>query len=151
MSTPSTALDSNDIIKVVRVDSNGVGEKLGVTLTGLFNSAVGYRTGAGGTVTQATSITTGVTLSKLSGQITTVSQTVAAGAEADFTVTNTEVEATDVVAVSISDHTSAGTFIASVSAIAAGSFDVRLTNVHASAAGDDTLTINFVIIKGASS
>ena len=71
-----------------------------------------------GTVTQATSITTGVTLNKLAGAITTVSQTVAAGAEADFVVSNSKVDATDLVGVCIKTHTSGGTFLASVAAVA---------------------------------
>lgn len=98
-------------------------------------------------VTQATSITTGVTCSALAGVITTVSQTVAAGAEAEFTVTNTEVAATDVVVACIKDHTSAGTFDVSVSDVSAGSFKLRLTNLHASTAGNDVLVINFLVIK----
>jgi hypothetical protein len=98
-------------------------------------------------VTQATSIATGVTCNAYSGVITTVSQTVAAGAEAQFTVTNNKVVATDVVAVSIKTHTSAGTFIASVTAVAAGSFQITLTNLHVSAAGDNVLVINFAVIK----
>lgn len=98
-------------------------------------------------VTQATSITTGVTVNALAGVITTVSQTVAAGAEAEFTVTNSEVAATDVVVACIKTHTSAGTFDVSVSAVAAGSFKLRLTNLHASTAGDNVLVINFLVIK----
>ncbi len=98
-------------------------------------------------VTQATSITTGVTCSAYSGVITTVSQTVAAGAEAEFTVTNTLVAATDVVVACIKTHTSAGSFIVAVSAVAAGSFKLHLTNLHASAAGDNVLVINFIVLK----
>lgn len=98
-------------------------------------------------VTQATSITTGVTCNALSGVITTVSQTVAAGAEADFVVTNNQVVETDVVVACIKTHTSAGTFMVSVAAVGAGQFTVRLTNLHASAAGDNVLVINFFVIK----
>jgi hypothetical protein len=98
-------------------------------------------------VTQATSITTGVTCSALSGVITTVSQTVAAGAEAEFTVTNTLVAATDVVVACIKTHTSAGSFIVAVSAVAAGSFKLHLTNLHASTAGNNVLVINFLVLK----
>lgn len=98
-------------------------------------------------VTQATSITTGVTLNAYSGVITTVSQTVAAGAEAEFTVTNSKVAATDTVVACIKTHTSAGTFAVDVSAVAAGSFKLRLTNLHASAAGDNVLVINFIVLK----
>lgn len=96
-------------------------------------------------VTQATSITTGVICSDYSGVITTVSQTVAAAAEAEFTVTNTKVKATDVVTACIKDHTSAGTFAVDVSDVSDGSFKLRLTNLHASAAGDNVLVINFAV------
>ena len=98
-------------------------------------------------VTQATSITTGVTCNALSGVITTVSQTVAAGAEAEFTVTNNKVAATDVPVVAIKDHTSAGEFIAAVSDVSDGSFKIRLSNLHASTAGNNVLVLNFAIIK----
>lgn len=100
-------------------------------------------------VTQATSISTGVTLNATTGVITTVSQTVAAGATAEFTVSNSKVAATDVVAVCIKTHTSGGAFTAAVSAVANGSFKVRLTNVHASAAGDNVLVLNFIVLKAA--
>jgi hypothetical protein len=98
-------------------------------------------------VTQITSISTGVTANGLSGVITTVSQTVAAGAETDIVVTNSSVIATDVVVVGIKTHTSAGSFIAAVVAVAAGSFTIRLTNLHASAAGDNVLVLNFFVNK----
>lgn len=98
-------------------------------------------------VTQATSISTGVTCSAYTGVITTVSQTVAGGAEAEFTVTNTKVAATDVVVACIKTHTSAGEFIVGVSAVADGSFKLRLTNLHASTAGNNVLVINFVVLK----
>lgn len=122
-------------------------------MAGSYNTT-GYRNGDGvlvtqgqTAVTQATSITTGVTCNAYSGVITTVSQTVAAAGEADFVVTNSKVAATDVVSVSIKDHTSAGTFAALVSDVSAGAFTVRLTNLHASAAGDNVLVLNFVVHK----
>jgi len=98
-------------------------------------------------VTQITSITTGVTCNALTGVITTVSQTVAVGAEADIVVTNSQVAATDIVVACIKTHTSAGTFAVTVAAVAAGQFTLRLTNLHASAAGDNVLVINFFVIK----
>jgi len=114
----------------------------------------GYRNGDGvevvtgqTAVTQASSITTGVTCSAYSGVITTVSQTVAAGAEAEFTVTNTLVEATDVVVACIKTHTSAGSFIVATSAVAAGSFKLHLTNLSSGTAGNNVLVINFIVLK----
>ena len=117
-------------------------------------NVTGYRNGDGvlvtqgqTAVTQASSITTGVTCSAYSGVITTVSQTVAAGDEAEFTVTNTLVQATDVVVACIKTHTSAGSFIVATSAVAAGSFKLHLTNLHASTAGNNVLVINFIVLK----
>jgi len=98
-------------------------------------------------VTQSTSIATAVTANALSGQITTVSQTIAAGAEATFVVNNSLVEATDVVVVCIATHTSAGNFEASVRAVAAGQFTIQLTNLDASVAGNNVLVLNFHVIK----
>lgn len=100
-------------------------------------------------VTQATNISTAVTCNAYTGVITTVSQTVAAGAEAEFTVNCDKVEATDVVVACIKTHTSAGDFIVGVSAVAAGSFKLRLTNLHASTAGNNVLVINFIVLKAA--
>lgn len=97
-------------------------------------------------VTQATNISTAVTCNAYSGVITTVSQTIAAGAEGEFTVNNSLVRATDVVLVCIKTHTSAGDFIAAVSAVADGSFKIRLTNLNAATAGNNVLVLNFVVI-----
>lgn len=105
---------------------------------------VHYRNG--GTVTQATSITTGVTLNGLSGRVTTVASTLAAGAEATFTVTNSSVAATDVVSVSTT-YAGAGTVQVFCSKVAAGSFDITITNHHAANALDAAVVINFVVIK----
>lgn len=98
-------------------------------------------------VTQITSITTGVICNAYSGVITTVSQTLAAAAEAEFTVTCDKVAATDVVVASIKTHTSAGSFTVHTTAIAAGSFNLTLTNLHAATAGNNVLVINFVVLK----
>lgn len=98
-------------------------------------------------VTQGTNISTAVTCNAYTGVITTVSQTVAGGAEAEFTVNNDKVAATDVVVASIKTHTSAGDLIVGVSAVAAGSFKLRLTNLHASTAGNNVLVINFLVLK----
>lgn len=107
---------------------------------------IGYSTGAGGAVTQITSITTGVTLSKVAGVITTVASTLAAGLEAEFTVTNTNVAVTDVIALSTT-YAGGGTPMLGVKGVAAGSFVIVITNLHATVALDAVLVINFAIIK----
>jgi len=98
-------------------------------------------------VTQVASITSGITCNALSGVITTVPQTIAAGAEADIVVTNNMVAATDIIVACIKTHASAGAFAVAVAGVAAGQFTLRLTNLHASAAGDNVLVINFFVIK----
>lgn len=82
---------------------------------------IGYAAGAGGTVTQAASRTTGVTLNKVSGAITLAS---ASGSmtPTTFTVANSTVAATDVVMVC--QKSGADKYIALVTAVAAGSFSI---------------------------
>lgn len=113
----------------------------------MLTGALGYVTGAGGAVTQITSRATGVTLSKLTGQITTDSTSLAAAAEATFTVTNTLVAATDLILLNITPG-GTGTPHAYVSAVAAGSFDITITNLHAATADTSADVINFAVIKG---
>ena len=112
----------------------------------------GYGEGDGSTVTQLTSITTGVEINKPSGQITTVSQTIVAGESATFTVTNSEVAAVDTVEVNLGSTSSAGgPWSCFCSATAAGSFDISVHNINTSTDGDNTLTINYNVIKGSAS
>ncbi len=106
----------------------------------------------GGTVTQLTSITTGVTINNHSGQITTVGATIAGGAEATFTVTNSTVAALDTIIVTVNDGTNTqATAVGFAREAAAGSFDIILTNLHSSTALNGTLVVNFNVISGASS
>lgn len=97
------------------------------------------------TVTQGTSITTGVTVNATQGKITTVSLTTAASTVAGpFTVTNSKVLATSVVTVTVEYATGKTGFpVALVEAVAAGSFKVRLLNAHTSGALNDVVKIHF--------
>ena len=109
--------------------------------------AIGYV--SGGAVTQGTSKATGVTLNNACGQITTHDASLAGGAEVSFTVTNSEVAATDVVIISLQSGASTGTYIVSISAVAAGSFNVTLSNVGSTAG--EALVLNYAVIKSAAS
>lgn len=62
---------------------------------------IGYGTGSGGTVAQATNKSTGVTLSKPSGTITMSSAALAAGASVSFTLTNTLITPLDILDVAV--------------------------------------------------
>lgn len=111
-------------------------------------NGLGYAAG-GGSVTQATNRTTGVTLSKLCGQITTHNASLAAEASADFTVTNTLVEIGDVVVVSIQSGSNGGNTAVSVTTVAAGSFVIKVANHNAASGTAETgaIIINFAVIK----
>lgn len=101
-----------------------------------------------GAVTQITSRATGVTLNTLAGTITTDPTSLAAGAEATFTVTNSKVAATDVPVCAVkSGGTTPGSTHAVVTAVAAGSFDITVNNLHASIADTAALVINFQVLR----
>ncbi len=95
----------------------------------------------------ATGAAAAVTINALAGTITTEALTTAAGAEAAYTVTNNKVTASSIVLVSVADgtNTTVAAMVASVTP-AAGSFVVVLSNLHAAAALNGTLKINFVVI-----
>ena len=125
-----------------------------VTAKGITSSSasagIGYATGAGSSVTQITNRSTGVTVTGVSGAITTDDTSLAAGAEATFAVTNTSVAVGDVVMISARSGQTAGTSVPIISAVAAGSFDITLTNLHASTADTGAMIINFAVIKAVS-
>jgi len=104
----------------------------------------------GGTVTQATNKTTGVTINAASGQITMNGAALGAGAEATFAVTNSEVAATDVVVAVHGSAGTAGSYLVQASTMAAGSFNLTVSNVSAGSLSE-AIVINFVALKGASS
>ena len=111
-------------------------------------AAIGYVSGNGGAVTQATSKSTGVTLNKPCGAITTTNSALAADAEVTFTVTNSEVAATDVVVACIKSGGTSGAYVLGVTAIAAGSFDLTLGNVSGGSLSQ-SVVINFLVLKAA--
>jgi hypothetical protein len=115
------------------------------------SDGIGYKTGAGGTVTQITSRATTVVLSKICGKIQTDTTSLAAGASATFTVTNTVVAIGDVVVVSIRSGATNKETTATVTTVAAGSFQITIHNQHASTAEVGAIVINFAVIKAVTS
>jgi len=121
-------------------------------MTSQFEVTAGKGIGptTGGTVTQATNKTTGVTLNTESGQITLNNAALGDSAEAKFTVTNDRVAATDVPYAVHGSGGTAGAYTVNVAAVAAGSFDVSVGNVSGGSLSQ-AIVINFVLLKGASS
>lgn len=117
----------------------------------IAGAKIGYING-GSSVTQQTNRTTGVTLSTLSGTITTNTTSLAAEAAAEFTVTNTLVEIGDVVVVSQQSGSNGGNTDVFVSTTAAGSFKIKVANNNPAAGTAETgaIIINFAVIKAVS-
>lgn len=110
-------------------------------------AGIGYATGAGGTVTQATSKSTGVTLNKASGQVTLNNAALAASAIVCFAVTDSAVASTDTVVVNVqSGNATAGTYRVWAEGAASGSFKICDQNVSAGSLSE-ALVLNFAIIK----
>ena len=104
---------------------------------------VGYTTGAGGTVTQATSRVTPVTINTITGAITLFS---AAGSAAynGFVVNNSTVSANDVVILSQKTGSNAYNFIPIN--VQAGQFSIYFNSISGTAT--DSPVVNFAVIKG---
>lgn len=111
---------------------------------------LGYTTGAGGSVTQATNKSTGVTLNTPCGRITMNNAALAAGAEVAFTVTNARVGATDLVLAVISGAATAAAYNLQVDAIAAGSFRLSLGNMSTGSLSE-AVEIQFAVINSVTS
>jgi hypothetical protein len=121
---------------------------VGVNTVNVDTGSTGYGTGAGGTVTQATSKSTAVTLNKPSGRITLNAASLAANTAVSFTLTNSRIGATDTLPVSINGGATAGAYVVQVDAVAAGSCTVSIRNMTAGALAE-AIVIQFNLIKGA--
>ena len=107
---------------------------------------IGYGTGAQGTVTQATSKSTGVTLNKSAGQITMNNAALAAATNVTFTLTNSTLSAKDVLILNVSGAATSGAYNCWVSSMAAGSATVTLRNITAATSLSEAVVLNFAII-----
>lgn len=110
------------------------------------SAGIGYATGAGGTVTQLTDKTTGVTINKVCGQITLNNAALAAGTSVSFTITNSAIEASDFPNVIIASGATAGSYFVGVDAVDAGSCRVHLRNISAGSLSE-ALVLNFILHK----
>ena len=139
-----SACTSTGMVLTTPVIGAATGTSLAVTgaVTSSGTAGVGYATGAGGTVTQATSRTTGVTLNKTTGAITMFS---AAGSTtaATFTVTNSTVAATDVII--LNQKSGTDLYDLMVTAVAAGSFNLTFRTTGGTTT--ETPVFNFAVIK----
>lgn len=105
----------------------------------------GYATGAGGGVLQATSKSTGVTLNKSCGQITMDAANLAADTTVSFTLTNSVIEAGDII---VMNHISGGTLGSYTlnASCAAGTAQINLRNITTGALAEAVI-IRFAVVK----
>jgi hypothetical protein len=140
-------LDSNDLVRVTRVDANNDGTPGAIGVNNTFDgTGIGYGS-SGGAVTQITTRTTGVTLSTYSGAITLLA---AAGSAtpASFTVTNTKVAATDTIILSVKSSTT-NLYEVFVTAVGAGSFQITFFTTGGTTS--DSPVINFAVVRAKAS
>jgi hypothetical protein len=110
------------------------------------SSKIGYNTGAGGTITQgAGAKTNSVTLNRPTGIIVSDNAALASATAVTFNLSNSVIEATDIVVVS---HISGGTLGAYNFAVApaAGNANIVIRNITAGSLSE-ALTLRFIVIK----
>jgi hypothetical protein len=111
----------------------------------LSGGELGYTAEASGTVTQLTDKSTGVTLNKSAGQITTNNAALANATNVTFTLTNSTISAKDVIILSVSSGATAGAYNCWISSKATGSCTITLRNISASPLSE-AVVINFAVI-----
>ena len=151
LGTPTSGNLSNCTSTSMVLTTPVLGAATGTSLTLTGNNVIsstgkhGYTTGSGGTVTQSTSKATGVTLNKSTGQITLDAATLNADTTVSFTLTNTIIEAGDIL---ILNHISAGTagsYLLNAQS-AAGSASINVRNITAGNLSE-AIVIAFAVIK----
>ena len=115
----------------------------------LATTTLGYTTGSGGTVTQASSKSTAVTLNKATGQITLNGAALAANTNVAFTLTNSTIAANDIL---VFNHVSGGTIGAyNFNAVASGGSAVVTVRNITSGSLTDAIVLSFAVIKAVTS
>ena len=141
---------ADQVISGGTVDNTPVGATTPSTVVGTTmyaSTEIGYASGAQGTVTQATSKSTGVTLNKSAGKITMNGAALAAGTTVLFTLTNSTISANDVMIVNVGAGGTSGAYWPDVASLTAGSAVIGLYNNTAGSLSEAPV-INFALIHG---
>ncbi len=112
--------------------------------TCFITEQLGYAESGQGTVTQATSKSTAVTLNKSAGQITMNAASLNGTTNVTFTLNNSLISAKDVLILNVASGT-AGSYNVWVSGLSAGAASITLRNISGGALAE-AVQINFAII-----
>lgn len=112
----------------------------------LANSQFGYTAAAQGTVTQATSKSTGVTLNKSAGQITMNNAALAGATAVSFTLTNSLISTNDLLILNVGSGGTAVAYTVYTSSISAGAAVITLRNMTTATSLSEAVVINFALI-----
>ena len=154
----NTAINDADVANLVSpaftTPNIGVASGTSLTTTGVITSTgtagVGYSTGAGGAVTQLTDKGTGVTLNKISGQITMSSANILSGASALFLLTNSTITTNDTMSINHVSTGTVGVYQAWCAMCQSGSAYIWVKNNSLVTLGE-AIVLQFNVHKGASS
>jgi hypothetical protein len=111
----------------------------------LVDEQLGYTVNGQGTVTQATSKSTAVTLNKPAGQITMNDASLNAATNVTFTLNNSFISANDILILNVSGAATSGAYNCWVSSLTAGAATVTLRNISGGALAE-AVVINFALI-----
>jgi hypothetical protein len=114
----------------------------------LSDRELGYTVAAQGTVTQATSKSTAVTLNKSAGRITMNAASLAATTNVSFTLNNNLISSNDVLILNVSSGATAASYNLWIDSLGAGSAGLTLRNTTAGALAE-AVVINFALIHNA--
>jgi hypothetical protein len=140
----------------IRVSSTGLSVTGLITATSTISTpgsilitgsgGLGYATGSGGSVTQSTSKSTGVTLNKASGQITMNGAALLPATSVSFTLTNSVISISDVVIPNIKSGNTVGAYQLQVDGVNTGSCIISLRN-NSAISMSESIVISFAVIK----
>lgn len=112
----------------------------------LSDEQIGYTANAQGTVTQATSKSTAVTLNKSAGVITMNNASLATATNATFTLNNSFISANDTIILTISGgQATPGSYNVFANALGAGTVSITLRNISGGTLSE-AVVVNFAII-----
>ena len=111
----------------------------------LSGEQFGYTADAQGTVTQATSKSTAVTLNKSAGQITMNDAALANATNVTFTLNNSLISANDILVLNVSGGATDGAYNCWVSGLSAGSASITLRNLSGGSLSE-AVVVNFALI-----